>query len=379
METLRDRRVRTSAFIMPTILLFMMLYLFGSVFGAIGKKQGQVIHVVRSDSPFVKALRKSEFKIETVPTLAKGKQLILSGAAKVVVDVLPTNAKTGQTPIEIYSDPTNEGAGVTKGILTGAVDEINHQVEQEVLKAHNVPAAAAEPFKIEDKPIQVGEGPKAGEMIVGLLPYLIVIWAFYGGMSVASDLVAGEKDKNTLETLLISPIGRTQIVMGKFFALATVCFISSASSLVGLLAYAVIKPPGSAELLKQGLGITPVSLATILMVLLPTVALFASILLALSSYAKNPREAQAHASVASIVVLMPAIFSQFIGFTSLANASWLSYVPILNSATNIRAALLGRADFVGALTTMVVGVVIAIVGLRIAIWLFNREQVLTRV
>src|SRR5688572_33407948 len=106
-------------------------------------------------------------------------------------------------------------------------------------------------------------------MVVSLLPYMIILWAFYGGMGIVGDLVAGEKEKNTLETLLIAPVRRTQIVLGKFYALSVVCLLSSVSSIIGLALYAAMRPPGSAELLKGGLGLNPATIGIVLLVLLP--------------------------------------------------------------------------------------------------------------
>ena len=227
--------------------------------------------------------------------------------------------------------------------------------------------------------VPVGTGEGAGEMIVGLLPYLIVIWAFYGGMGIVGDLVAGEKEKNTLETLLITPVRRTQIVLGKFYALSVVCLLSSVSSIVGLGLYAVLRPPGSAELLKGGLGLDPATIGIVLLLLLPMVALFAGLLIAVSSFAKNTREASTHLSVLSFLVIMPAIFIQFLGLTDLGKQLWINFVPILNAGANIRAAFLGKAELLPVVVTVAVSLVIALVALKIAVWLFNREQVLTRV
>jgi sodium transport system permease protein len=216
-------------------------------------------------------------------------------------------------------------------------------------------------------------------MLVGFLPYLIVIWAFYGGMSVASDLIAGEKEKNTLETLLISPVRRTDIVLGKFLALSVVCLLSSLSSLVGLVLLAVVRPPGSDMMFETGLGVTPLAALLILALMVPMVAFFASLLVGVSSFAKNSRESQTYLTQISFIVILPAIFSQFIGFTDFASARWVNYVPILNTANNIRMALLGKADYVGIAITVGVSLVLALIALWGTVKLFNREEVLVRV
>ena len=195
----------------------------------------------------------------------------------------------------------------------------------------------------------------------------------------AADLVSGEKDKNTLETLLITPVRRNDIVIGKFFSLSAVCFLSSFSCLVGMVIASTLKTPGSKEMFQGGFGVTPAAAGTIVLLLIPLVAFFASILIAISTYAKNPREAQTYLAIVNFIVIMPAIFSQIIGLTDLGNKVWINFVPVLNTANNIRAALLGKTDWTGVGITVVFSAVLAAIAIKVAVWLFNREEVLVRV
>jgi len=141
----------------------------------------------------------------------------------------------------------------------------------------------------------------------------------------------------------------------------------------------VLKLSGTKEMFQGGFGVTPVAAGTIILVLLPLVAFFASILIAISSYAKNPREAQTYLAIVNFIVIMPAIFSQVIGLTDLGNKLWINCVPVLNTANNIRAALLGKTDWVAVGITVAVSAVLAAIAIKVAVTLFNREQVLVRV
>lgn len=377
-ELSRDKRVRTSALFGPIILILALLFIFGTVIGGLSKPQGQKVHVVETQSPILDALKKARFNVIMVPNVEAGKTLVKSGDARVVLDIKPPNSD-GQIVIDGYLDPKQQTGEITTSMVQAIFGEANKQGLSQFLKLRNLPAAAAEPIKFNRREIQVGEKGGAGDMIVGLLPYMIVIWAFYGGMSVATEMVAGEKEKNTLETLMITPVPRTQIVIGKWLALASVCLVSSLSSLVGLVIYAVIHPPGSAQMFKNGMGVTPIAGVLTILLLIPLVGFFASLLMAISSYARNTREAQTYLSLASFVILMPAMFSQFIGLTDFASAQWVNYVPILNTANNIRNALLGKPDIAGIGITIVTSLILAAIATRFTVWLFNREEVLVRV
>lgn len=378
-EMFRDKRVRSAAFFGPFVLIVMLMTLLGGVVSKIGKPENQKVHVVRTTNPIAEGLKKAKLNVIEIDSVAEGEKLVREGKARVVLEFPSATVGSSQSVVNAYFDPKQQLAQITLGVIGGAIDQANKKVLQTVLETKGIPTWTAESVKLQRKEVQVGEGKGAGDFIVGMLPYLIVIWAFYGGFGIVSDLVAGEKEKNTLETLLITPVRRTQIVLGKFLALATVSLLSSLSSVFGILFVGLARLPGTTELFKGGSGVTPVSFLIILAVLLPAVALFASILLAISSNAKNPREAQTQLTLVSFVVIMPAIFSQFIGLTDAASAMWVNFVPVLNTANNIRLALLGKPEPMAILITVVLSTVLAAIALRVAVWLFNREQVLTRV
>lgn len=378
-EMLRDKRTRGAALFGPIFLMIFFICGFGSVIGGLTKKENLKIHYVKSANPLISQLQKEKMTFVEVPSVSAGEKLVKDGKAAVVLDFKAIPTKPGESQIiDAYFDPKSQKAQIVLGGLEKSFGEANKLALGAILKQNNLPESAAEAVKIQRKEVKIGEAG-AGEFIVGMLPYLIVIWAFYGGFSLASDLVAGEKEKATLETLLISPVPRVKIVFGKFLALCTVCLFSSLASVFGLVLVSVLKLPGSDFMLKDGIGITPTSGLITLVALLPTVAMFASLLLAFSTYAKNNREAQSYISLASFVVVIPAAFSQLIGLTDAASQGWVNFVPVLNTANNIRNALLGKPDWAGTGITVLVSGAIAAVLVMAVIRLFGREEVLTRV
>jgi sodium transport system permease protein len=375
-EMFRDKRVRTSAFFGPIFLIVVLLLIFGSVLGGISKPQNVRVHAVKSDSPLFGLLRAKGFNVTEVETEQEGKRLVQEGKARVLVAFGPTS--DGVSAVNVFFDEKAQISQIAKGAVESLFSAQNNAALESYIKANKVPDSLVKPIAVKSENIAKVQKGGASDFIVGMLPYLIVIWAFYGGMSIASDMAAGEKERNTLETLLITPVARTQIVLGKFLALSVVCLLSSLSSLVGLAAFAAVKPKGSELMFKDGLGVTPQSALLTLVLLIPLVAFFASLLIAISTYAKNTREAQTYLGLASFVVIMPAMFSQFIGLTDLGSARWINFVPILNTANNIRLALLGKPDFTAIAMTIGVSLVLALIMARITVWLFNREQVLVR-
>lgn len=377
-DMFRDKRVRSSAIFGPMMVMFLIIGLLGFVSNTVKKKQGQKVYVVRTTNPAAAQLQKSGAEIVDVASLDEGKKLIQEGKAKIVLNFQPPKAD-GQTEVDAYVDPKEQLGQLALGTVETVYRATNKASLTALLTKNGLSANADEAIKVVKHEVQVGETGGASEFLIGFLPYLIVVYAFYGAMSIASDLVAGEKEKNTLETLLISPARRTQIVLGKFLALSVVGLMSSMACLVGLTLASNAHLPGTEEILKNGLGVTPTAFLVTLAVLLPLVAFFASMLVAVSSYAKNPREAQTYLAQFSLVVIMPAMFSQFIGLTDAAHALWVNFVPILNAANGIRMALMGKVEAVPILLTIATSLVLALLALRVTVKLFNREEVLVRV
>jgi sodium transport system permease protein len=381
-DMFRDKRVRSMAFITPPAIIIAMMFLIGFLETSVSQPGNFKVYFVKGAPKDVEeTFRSAKWSVFEVNSVGEGKDMIQKGLARLVIAFPETLSATEPSSLlaTAYFDPKQE---LSKTILQGAQVVMtaagSHKL-QTLLKENNLPIAAATPYLFKPEEVVVGGKSTASEFVVSLLPYLIVIWAFYGGMSIATELVAGEKEKNTLETLLISPATRTQIALGKFFSLCVVCLASSLSSFIGLFVVEMSHTKIADTLFPHGLGLTLGSSALIVLVLVPTVAFFASLLLAISTYAKNPREAQTYLAGISFLVLMPAMCSQFIGYTDYASSPWLYAIPVLNTATIIRQALQSQLTLSSVATCIGVSLLLAAIGIKAAVTLFNRETVLVRV
>lgn len=380
-EIFRDKRVRTNTIIMPAVIMLLMLSMMGFISG-IGEKSNQIVHVVKTDNKLVKMLKDEKVQVVEIPTEAEGLRLVRAGKARVVLefesDFDAKLANGQQTPIQAFYDPQQDTAKIALGTIQSDLVTLNGDHMAAVLKANKIDQKSLAPASIVNREIKVGTS-NTSEFLIGILPYIIVLYAFVGGLGPASDTVAGEKEKQTLETLLIAPVKRTQIALGKFLALAFVCYCGSASALAGVVIAGVSRAPMYQRLFASGLGLSALQIGTMLLVLIPTVAFFASMLVAVSAFAKNTREAQSSMGLISIVVITPAVFGQIIGLTDLASNWWIRLVPVLNTSVTLRESLQGKSDLLGIGLTILTDVILALIGIRIAVHLFKREEVLTRV
>ncbi len=374
----RDKRVRSTTLVMPMLTVLMLVFLFSFLENAIGKKGSIKIQVV-SGAPqqLLDKLKDKGITVTEIPSEAAGIKLIQDGDPRLVLSVQPDPVNKGNYLTKVDFDPKQDSTSVAIPKVTDAVETLDGEAAKQVISSHGINPVTLTKYEFTQNPIQVGGKSGANAFIVSFVPYLIIIWAFYGGMSTATELVAGEKEKNTLETLLISPVTRTQIALGKYFSLATICLTCSCSSFVALV---IAQSSGSGgKFFGTSLGLTPISAILMLLVLLPTVGFFAGLLIAVSSFAKNPREAQTYLAGISTLILMPAMFSQFIGYTDLGSKEWIYAIPVLNAAVNLRQILLAQFNPGGFAITLAISLALAVVGIRIAVHLFNREAVLARI
>ena len=321
-------------------------------------------------------------KVIEVDSVEAAKKGIAKGDIRLALDfgegMESRLAKPEPFVLNAYFDPQEQKAQIALAVIEKATEASSEGILKAILKEKGVDETFIKPLSVKRNEVKVGES-KSSQFLVQLLPYFIVIWAFFGALSSASDIVSGEKERQTLETLLISPAPRNQIAIGKLLALIAASLTATTMAVLSIFVMYYLKLPFLQKVFEDGLGLTFSGLLVIIITLVPTCALFGSILLAISSFAKNTREAQTYLSQASMFVTLPAAFSQIIGFTDFAQSMVVYAIPILNTANVIRNALMGRYDAVGIAITISTGILIASVAVWYSVKLFNKESILSRI
>lgn len=215
-----------------------------------------------------------------------------------------------------------------------------------------------------------------------LFPALLVIMALTGAFYPAIDLGAGEKERGTMETLLISPAKRVELVLGKFL---TIMLFSVASAILNLLSMGLTGQQMSSVL---GGGVTDAislefpgitQLMWLVILLLPLSALFSALCLALATFARSTKEGQYYLTPLLMVVMGLTMFclSPAVEMTPL-----YSVIPVVNVALLLKGLLLNAAN-AGDLLVYAIPVLISSLGYSmLALWwaidLYNSEEVLFR-
>jgi len=216
-----------------------------------------------------------------------------------------------------------------------------------------------------------------GQLLGNFLPFLIILWLLSSATAISSDLVAGEKERGTLETLLISPVPLLAMVMGKWLAITLSSWLAGALTLLSLWcsAWLLVATLGSDAVVELMAGLSLFSLVAGLVILLPTAGLVAAAFLASSTWAQSFKEAQTYASGLMILFFIP-LFANLSGTVDL---TWLTaLIPVLN-ASLVFAELLKGSLMIGFLLPMVLAdAVVILVILAVAVALYRSERVLVR-
>lgn len=210
-------------------------------------------------------------------------------------------------------------------------------------------------------------GMKILSMIV---PMILLMMLFSGSIAVVLEAIAGEKERGTIATLLVTPIKRSHLAVGKILALSVIAMLSGLSSFLGI----VFSLP---QMLS---GVEGLSLAmygfidylTLLGVIISTVLILVSAMAIVSAFAKSVKEANALVLPLMIIVMLCGVVSMFAPSGSIG----LFFIPVFNSALCISAVMSGGINAAMFLATFFVNVVFAALLVFILTLMFKSERIM---
>jgi sodium transport system permease protein len=235
------------------------------------------------------------------------------------------------------------------------------------LIARGVHPAVGSPLQVAARDVATPES--RFDLAQQLLPYLLLLLAFIGGMQLAVDATAGERERQSLEPLLTTPVSREVIISAKILATAVFTLMSLVMTLTAFwIAFAVV-PMGE---LDASLRLTPAALAQLFVIIVPIVLLGATVLTALAAFARSYREAQ---SYLPLLIFLPMVPTLVLMVAPVKTQVWMLAVPFLGQNQLILRVL--RAESISVLDWCVslgAASVLALVAWLIAARLYYREQ-----
>jgi sodium transport system permease protein len=270
--------------------------------------------------------------------------------------------------VEVIADPSRRESETPMRRVQALLAGYSAQIGTMRLQLRGVSPSLASPLLVKD--VDLSTAKSRGLLLMLFLPYMLMITAFTGGMHLAIDSTAGEKERKSLEPLLINPVPRWQIMTGKMLATVVFGFASLALTLLSFRLALPYMPTGS---LGIDLSLDAATVGGILLVVAPVAILAAALLTMLATFAKSFREAQ---SYMSLVILIPMIPSILFMVNPVKPEGWMMSIPMFSQ--NLLIGEFIRGEVVPqAWIAMSVGGTLAI-GLLLAAFaatLFNRPGV----
>ncbi|MGI6787378.1 MAG: ABC transporter permease [Acholeplasmataceae bacterium] len=208
------------------------------------------------------------------------------------------------------------------------------------------------------------------QIITMLVPFLLITFLFTGAMGISVESIAGEKERGTMATILATPIKRTELALGKIFALGVLALISAASSFIGLM-LSIPKLMAGVDLDLSIYG--PIEYLLLLFVIIATTLVYVVLISIVSAFAKSIKEASAYAGILSFLNMGVGVTSM----AGLSSKSVVSYlIPIFNSTQVISAILSLEVNIINLLVTTAINLGIVVLGIFILTKMFNSERVM---
>jgi sodium transport system permease protein len=374
-ENLRDRRSLFNSVLLGPIL-FPILFI-GLAYFASSKQQESVEKVLEvpvvgtENAPnLVSFLEQQGVIIQQAPDDPEAS--VKSQEVQVIIRIpekFTEQWKAGEPAvIELIADPSRRESNIPMQRVRGLLNGYGAQIGQLRLQLRGVSPTIRSPIMIKD--IDLSTPQSRGMLVMIMLPYVLMITAFTGGMHLAIDSTAGEKERKSLEPLLINPVPRWQIMLGKMCATATYAF---ASLFLTLLAFRFAFPFLPSGSLGVDLNLSGQAIGGILLAVAPVVVLAAAMLTTLAALAKSLREAQ---SYMGLVFMIPMIPSLIFMVNPMKPETWMMAIPMFSQ--NLLIGEFVRGESVSTLwlamsmgSTLLIGFGFA----AVAATLFNRPRI----
>ena len=373
-ENLRDKRTVLNALITGPLLgpiLFGMIFSFTLQRQLAEAEKPLPVPVIGAQyAPnLLHALEAQGLVVKPAPKNAA--EAVRTHAAKVVLVIPPgfdAAWRKGQPAgVELYYDSARQDSGTPVHRLKKMLQTYAATLAAQRLLVRGISPVLMRPVVAEDRDLATPQSRSA--LMFSILPYFFVLTVFLGGMYLAIDTTAGERERQSLEPLLANPVGRGTLLAGKLAATVSFALVSL---LLATVAFGVVGRFLPVEKLDIVLDLGPRFAAFVLLLMLPLAVLLATLQTLVSAYAKSYREAQTYLSV---LMLLPVIPSLLLAVLPVQAKPWMYAVPLLGQQLGIMDLVRGEAIGALPLAAVLAGTSLAaVLAFALTRWLYASER-----
>ncbi|MBL8262880.1 MAG: ABC transporter permease [Xanthomonadaceae bacterium] len=203
--------------------------------------------------------------------------------------------------VEVVSDSTRQNAEVAVQRVRGALVAYGRQVGALRLVARGVSPSLSQAMNVAQRDVATPEA-KQGRFLSMMLPVLLLMFAFIGGANLTMDVTAGERERQSLEPLLATPVSRATLVSGKMMAAALIGIVALVLTLLSFKFSAAL----STSAMARALDVSYFAIGKMMLVLVPLVLIGTALLTFIAAGAKSMKEAQSHLVWMMFMPMLPA-------------------------------------------------------------------------
>lgn len=344
-ESLRDRKILINAFLLgpllgPLIFLVLINFLVSRELERAEKPLPVVVIGAEHAPNLIAALRQDGLEVR--PAIPDPEAAVREQRADLVLRIAPAFAADWQAgkvaEVEMIFDSSRNDGASQIARLRNMLNRYSRSNGALRLLARGISPTLTAPLLVAERDQATPQS--RGALLFMMLPYMLIFTAFMGGMSLAIDATAGERERQSLEPLLINPVPRARILAGKVLATAGFSLTAIVISLAAFMLTALFMPTGRLEM-SVNLGWS--FCLAVLPVMVPLVMLLSLLQTLVAAFSKSFREAQ---TALGLLQLLPMLTSVALVIAPLKSATWMYAVPLLGQQLTIMRSL--RAEPVTA-------------------------------
>ena len=386
-RVLTDRKMLFSVFLLPAIIMVVVMNVMTSFSENLEndvKSHVPIVYLQNAPEGVEQYLKAYNEKMDlrTVDDEQKVTEEIRDGSADLwiafpqdfleQIEVYKTGDEIPQ--IKVYYNPSEEySQAAYEGVAGGCLEVYRQALLSE--RVGDMQSLTVFTVNSDNPDMVIQDEQKAGGKAIGMmLPYFVTILLFAGAMGLGTDMVAGEKERGTMASMLVAPIKRSSIVLGKVFALM---IISGISSVVYVAVMVGFLPQMMGAYGSEGLGLS-LEVGQVLMMAFLLIAiafLYSGIIVLISVFAKDTKEASSYIMPVYMLILVLGIATMF---TTHNIENWYYAVPVFNTALALQGILTGDVSVMQYAVTLAETLILGVILITVIAKAFESEKVMAK-
>lgn len=360
-----DRRLLLTTLLLPGVVLYAVYSALGAVFANVMQDSSVPVAYVRNMPESLGEAIDEMFDLrDTDLTDEEVKSQLVEGDADIFI-IFPENfddltVGSDVPDVSIYYNSAQTSSSLAYSSVVALLDAY----EQSIANVFNI-NSGSDRYDLADS------SDVSANILSMIVPMVLIMLLLSGCVAVVLESIAGEKERGTIATLLVTPIKRSYFAIGKILSLSVIAVLSGISSFLGLI-LSLPNLMGGMEVDFSLAAYGVLDYFGLFLVVMSTVLVLVSLLAIVSAYAKSVKEANGLIAPVMIIAVICSLVSMFVASPPIG----LYFIPVLNSALCISTLMAGTFGIVPFLITMGINIVCAALLAVLLGAMFNSEKIM---